>query len=120
MAMACLTLIPSPTQLSSTVTVTAVWPCHTGFLGINTSSDAYTFMKDLVELESRELCRDVGANVTADDLTDISNRVTNATSNATSTDGDDDLSAGLALLARLAANPGRDKRILPAATSNAW
>ena len=80
---------------------------------VNTSSSAWRFFKDLVELESRELCEAVGPNLTAAEVAARFNASTNGT--AGSADGGlsppsppPSLAAeGLSLFARLATtSPG--------------
>ena len=70
--------------------------------GVNVSSSAYAFVKDLVEFESEELC----ANITDDDwnatawLVNRTSAASDAASNASATAAD-----GLSLLASLASDP---------------
>lgn len=91
---------------------------------IATNSSTWKFIKDLVELESRELCAAAGPNLTAADVTSLAASMAgaaNATANSTNGTGDnasdvqpslsppppaDATTEGLSLLARLASNPG--------------
>lgn len=93
---------------------------------VDTNSSTWKFVKDLVELESRELCAAAGPNLTAADVASLAASLAsaaNSTTNSTNGTGANASNAqpspappppadvateGLSLLARLATNPGAE------------